>query len=207
MVLLGFQTRTNMKTIVFWDLKPCRLVSRYQFQRNLVLPFLAHKSKLCRKGISKYREEKAGTRDASKSMGNNDSRGGCFINKQEKRLTDTRKHFLFSEEWGKRFGSKISWKKFRGGSTGGKIIWHIKGGEGREICPQKRTYQVALTRQYGESHYMAYPQLEVSYIPSLRQKRHPWFLQAATTLLFHVMDAPRSLQPPQKCSTWSGVLG
>lgn len=85
-----------MKTIVFWDLKPCRLVNRYQFQRNLVPPFSAHKNKLCRKGISKYREEKAGTGDASKSMGNNDPRGSSFINKQEKRINRNKKTFFFS---------------------------------------------------------------------------------------------------------------
>jgi hypothetical protein len=100
MVLLGFQTRTNMRTIVIWDLKPCRLVNRYQFQRNLQPPLSAHKSKPCRKGISRYREGKAGTRDSSKSVANNDPVRGCFINKQEIIINRTEKRFflLRSEE-------------------------------------------------------------------------------------------------------------
>jgi hypothetical protein len=73
------------------------LVNRYQFQRNLLPPFSAYRSKLCRKGISRYREGKAGTMDASKSVGNNDPGGGCFINKQEIRINRSEKTF-FPEE-------------------------------------------------------------------------------------------------------------
>jgi hypothetical protein len=49
------------------------------------------------KGISRCSERKAGTTDACKSMGNNEPREGCFINKQEIRINRSEKTF-FPEE-------------------------------------------------------------------------------------------------------------
>jgi hypothetical protein len=37
-------------------------------------------------------------------------------------------------------------RNLEGGSTSGKIIWHIKGGEGREKGPEKGNYQETLIR-------------------------------------------------------------